>query len=1025
MFNRVLVKKLHMRKNYFLAIGLSVLSVAAFSQEKKEKSAKVQQRILNDAGQPSFISMKDQANLSVKQSQQVLQQFLNSPENEIFEKTKSERDELGFVHDVYQQYVDGVKVEFATYKVHSKNGQIQSLNGDYYSIGNISTSPTLSAEAGLQKAMAHIGAENYLWEYPEAAKEMDDYQRPTGELVILPAKMIDKAKDRLAYKYDVYATNPISRGYIYVDAQNGEVLFYDAIIKHADTFGHIGETHPLTMHEEVEAPAKVVRTMVASGTAETRYSGTKTITTGASGSSYILSDSGKKIYTRNANNQTTTGYPYVTNYTQFTDNNNNWTAAEFNNSAKDNAALDAHWGATKTYDYFLAKHNRNSYDNNGAQIRSYVHVGTNYDNAFWNGSVMSYGDGSSNGTEGNGYFDALTSLDVAAHEIAHAVCSNTANLAYQKESGAMNEGFSDIWAAVVENYAAPNDANKDKWLIGEEIDRRSGSIALRSMSNPNARSQPDTYGGTYWVNVNCSPSRTNDYCGVHTNSGVLNHWFYILTEGKSGSNDNGDSYSVTGIGIDKAAQIAYRLESYYLSASSTFSNARTYGIQAAQDLYGADSAEVIAVTNAWYAVGVGEAYSGGGGNPPAGDCYGEDVVLTITFDNYPQETSWTLKDANGTTVASQQYSTSNPDGSTVTQTFSGLDAGDYTFTISDSYGDGICCSYGNGSYSLKSGSTTFKTGGQFSSSESTSFCMEANGADTQAPSAPTNLSYSNVTTTTADLNWSASTDNVGVTGYQIFQGSSNIGTVTGTSANITGMTPDTAYTFYVKAVDEAGNVSAASNTVSVTTLPEAGNPDCYNDAVILTLLTDRYPRETSWTLKNSSGTTVASRSAGYYSSRSTTYTETFSGLAADEYTFTINDSYGDGICCAYGSGSYSLKSGTTTIASGGNFSSSESTTYCTNASNTIEYTIEAPMDAVDNMYSYLHISPNPAKSYVTFDLEDAKSGATYKVFDQTGNLVLSGDLDKQQISIQALKTGVYVVKIYHGNEVHTEKLIKK
>jgi Zn-dependent metalloprotease len=95
---------------------------------------------------------------------------------------------------------------------------------------------------------------------------------------------------------------------------------------------------------------------------------------------------------------------------------------------------------------------------------------------------------------------------------------------------------------------------------------------------------------------------------VHTNSGVLNHWFYILTIGKSGTNDIGNLYNVTGINIDKAAKIAYRLESVYLSANSTYANARTYGIQSATDLYGAGSPEVIATTNAFYAVGVGSAY---------------------------------------------------------------------------------------------------------------------------------------------------------------------------------------------------------------------------------------------------------------------------------------------------------------------------------------------------------------------------------------------------------------------------------
>ena len=763
---------------------------------------------------------------------------------------------------------------------------------------------------------------------------------------------------------------------------------------------------------------------MASGTAQTRYSGTQTITTSASGNNYILSDPAKKIYTRDANNLSQSGYPYISNYTQFTDNDNNWTTAE-HSSGKDNAALDAHWGATKTYDYFLSAHNRNSYDGNGAQIRSYVHVDNNLDNAFWNGSVMSYGDGSSNGNEGSGYFDALTSIDVAAHEIGHAVCEYTADLAYQRESGAMNEGFSDIWAAVVENYAAPNDPNKNTWLIGEEIDRRSGSTALRSMSNPKSLSQPDTYLGTYWKNVNCgTPVLANDYCGVHTNSGVLNYWFYVLAQGDAGTNDVGDVYDVAGIGINKAAQIAYRLESVYLSSNSNFANARTYGIQAAEDLYGADSPEVIAVTNAWYAVNVGDAYNGGG-NPPTGDCAENDVVLTITFDNYPEETSWVLRDADGTTVASKQYSSSNADGSTVTENLGTLDAGDYTFTISDTYGDGICCSYGNGSYTLSSGSLTIKSGGDFGNSEATNFCIEGNGGDTQAPTAPTNLTYSNVAITSASLSWTAAADNVGVTGYQVFQGGSIIGTVTGNSANITGLTADTNYTFSVRAIDEAGNQSNASNSVTFRTLQETSNPNCHNENVILTIVTDRYPRETSWTLKNASGTTVASRAAGTYTTRYATYNHTFSGLAAGDYTFTINDTYGDGMCCTYGNGSYTLKSGSTTVVSGGNYGSSQSTTYCINASSNVNYSAVQDFGEEVKEVQHFKISPNPANTFAELHLEDAKDGATYQVYDQAGKVVKSGDLKEKRINVQALQSGAYIIKVFHGNEIYTEKLIKK
>ena len=587
-----------MKQKYLKTMLLSSILLLSLTSLHSQEARKKKQ-----------LKFESSAKHKLTEAKELMRKNLQLASDDNLIKTKTENDKVGFTHEKYQQYFKNIKVEFGTYKVHAKNGFIKTMDGELYSPGKLKIKPTLSKSAAFQKAISHTGAKHYMWEYPEAAKEMDNYKKPEGELLILPGEVIGQKEARLAYKFDIFATKPLSRGYLYIDAQSGEVLFFNAIIKHAETFGHIGEPKNVDKVKKNES----LNNILATGSAQTRYSGTQSIETSVSGSNYILSDAGRKVYTRDALNQAPgSSYPYVSNYSQFTDNDNNWTTAE-HSANKDDAALDAHWGAMMTYDYWQQKHSRNSYDGNGAQIRSYVHVDSNYDNAFWNGSVMSYGDGTSNGNEGNGNFDALTSIDVAAHEIGHAVCTYTADLAYQRESGGLNEGFSDIWGAAVEHFAKGNgndlSPNSAVWLIGDEIDRRSGSPALRSMSDPKSLGQPDTYGGTYWQNPNCgTPTSSNDYCGVHTNSGVLNHWFYLLTKGGSGTNDVSDSYSVTGIGITKAANISYRLESFYLSANSTYANARTGAIQAAEDLYGTGSLEVIATTNAWYAVGVGAEY---------------------------------------------------------------------------------------------------------------------------------------------------------------------------------------------------------------------------------------------------------------------------------------------------------------------------------------------------------------------------------------------------------------------------------
>ena len=716
---------------------------------------------------PSYIKVTQSQPATVENAKNLMREQLQLVSVDEMRLIRTDIDRVGMTHQRFQQYYQGIKVEFGTYTAHAKNNRLQSFSGNFLAIKDLGVTPVLSNSQALQAAMDHVGAQGYMWE--EAGAKALDYSKPQGELVILGDFLSkDDQTPKLVYKFDIFAARPMSRADIYVDAVSGKVLLKNDKIHHAD----------------------------AVGTAATRYSASQSIHTDSYSGGFRLRDLSRGLGIETYNMNLGINYNAATD---FSDNDNNWTSGEWNNAAKDNAALDAHWGAEQTYDYFNQTFARNSFDNNGAKIKSYVHFDLvefgypNNDNAFWNGSVMTYGDGTS--------LDPLTTLDIAAHEIGHAVCTFTANLVYQNESGAMNEGFSDIWAACVENFAAPN---KSIWDLGEDL-----GIVIRSLSNPKSKGQPDTYRGTNWF------FGTADNGGVHTNSGVLNHWFYILSVGKSGSNDNGDSYSVNGLGIAKAAEIAYRLESVYLSANSNYGDARNFGIQAAEDIYGADSPEAIATQNAFYAVGVGAAYSG----PPT--CVSGQVTLTIVLDNYPEETSWSVTDSGGATVASGGTYGSQPDGSTVTETLN-LNAGDYNFIINDTYGDGICCSYGSGSYSLTdTGGGTIGSGGSFASSESVAFCIDGGGADTQAPSAPGNLSASNVTTSGASLSWNASSDNVGVTGYDVYVDGSLDGSTTGTSYSVTGLAASTAYELSVKAKDAAGNESASS-TLNITTISGGG-----------------------------------------------------------------------------------------------------------------------------------------------------------------------------------------------------------
>ncbi|GAB2962363.1 hypothetical protein GCM10027048_33580 [Hymenobacter coalescens] len=577
--------------NKYSALGLALLS--SFAAQAQNNTRPAGQRVDGADGQPEFVQFPAAARPA--NARAALVAALPLTQNDELRPARAEADELGVTHEKFQQFFKGVKVEHASYTAHSRNGAVESLSGDFEQLpADLSVRPALSADAALNAALSFVRARKYMWQTAGEAQFAQETEgkktfRPTGELVLVRNTMsMDAAKAgklTLAWKFDVYAAEPVSRAYIYVDAQSGEIVNQDAIIKHAATTASFA----------------------------TAYSGTRALanesyTTTAGTTAYRLREYTRGLGIETYNSRKGSSY---TNSVDFTDADNSWT--EYNNTNFDNVAGDAHFGAQATYDYFKAVFNRNSYDNGGAKIKSYVHFddtpgdGVGYENAFWNGSVMTYGDGAST-------FKPLTALDVCGHEIGHAVCERTANLTYQNESGAMNEGFSDIWGACVEARAVSQLSltGKSTWLIGEEIKKAGG--ALRSMSNPNAYGQPDTYQGTYWKPTTSSPTQANDYGGVHTNSGVLNFWFYLLTQGGSGTNDKGNAYSVAGIGIDAAARIAYRTETVYLTSSSNYAAARTGSINAATDLYGAGSAQVTAVTNAWYAVGVGAA--AGGTTPP-------------------------------------------------------------------------------------------------------------------------------------------------------------------------------------------------------------------------------------------------------------------------------------------------------------------------------------------------------------------------------------------------------------------------
>ncbi len=799
-----------MKTNYRSALLLAGLFscalMATAQQESIARKAQVSQEKI-----PSIINFSENSNARFAQASNNPESILGLPDGNKFVSVKQLTDNLGHTHNRYIQTFKGIEVAGGSASMnYSDSGQLLSLSNEAYIINDLNTTPTISAERAEQFAYNFFGADEYIQDKPLMAKAIG-FNKEAPKLMILPildginpGELVTEFE--LVYAIEIFATQPeIKHNIVYVNANLGTIAWNQELLFHTGKYAHSSKKEN-TKNANVSIFAKkAAEAAFAEGIGATRYSGNRNIETTSTSSGFVLRDAtrGGGINTFNSGN--TNRYPN----TDFRDNDNNWTAAEYDNQAKDNGALDAHWGAEITYDYWLETHNRNSYDGRGATINSWVHFNqssgssTGYDNAFWNGRNMTYGDGNN--------FDILTSIDVVAHEIGHAVCTNTANLAYRNESGALNEGFSDIWGAAVEFYglqAGSNSAPSDRiWDIGEDLGRN-----LRSMSDPKSRRDPDTYLGTNWKPATpaqgcASPGRTNDQCGVHSNSGVLNHWFYILVVGKSGTNDAGDTYNVSGIGMDKAAKIAYRMESVYLTVNSNFADAREAGIQSAKDLYGASGAEEIATTNAFYAVNVGGAYSGGGNPDPDPDPNPADTEAPSTPGNLtgtsPTNTTieleWEASTDNVGVVGYEVYLGADRLITTTTDTFAnltGATAGTtYSFKIRaiDAAGNG---SEFSNIVTITAGSTP--------------------DVDTQAPTAPSNLVASDIQDTSVQLTWDAATDNVGVTGYQVWSGNNNLGTVTTLTEPVTGLVKGNSYTFRIKAVDAAGNVSDFSNSVEVT-----------------------------------------------------------------------------------------------------------------------------------------------------------------------------------------------------------------
>lgn len=512
------------------------------------------------SGQLYFVRFNDAAQPEAKSllSHSALHDYLGGHP---LQATQSTQDALGMTHTRMQAYRDGHPIEGAIAVVHTRQGRVSAINADLPRKKGFSGQAALSASQAREIAAAHIGARQYVWQVPG----MDNLLRaqtgdpqatyaPAPTLVYAPVDGdFEAGRYRLAWKVDVYATVPLSHDDVYVDAEDGSILWQHSLLQHVD----------------------------AVGTAVTGFRGTRAITTDNTAPGvYRLSEAGRGggIHTLNLRKRYT-----LSTAVEFLDTDNHWDNV---NAERDEYATDVHIGMEDTYDHFLHTFQWNSVDNQAYRLVGYFHYGNSNPTAFWDGYAMGFGDG-------DAFFPyPFTTLHIIAHEFTHGVTQRSAGIYHYHEHGSVNESFSDILGKSVESAYHPGAWD---WRVGAELN---GGEGLRDMKTPNRLSHPDTYKGLYW----------HPFGGlVHINANVGDKWFQVLVDGETGVNDHGTPYSVTGIGMEKAAAIAFRTLTAYMTPAARYHDMCFFSIEAARDLFGDSTREVRQTINAWQAVGLGPA----------------------------------------------------------------------------------------------------------------------------------------------------------------------------------------------------------------------------------------------------------------------------------------------------------------------------------------------------------------------------------------------------------------------------------
>ena len=466
-----------------------------------------------------------------------------------FKQVSSRTTPNGLQHVRYQEYYKGLKVLGGVLIQHNKDNRLQSVNGYYWPNLEVNTSPALDVESAKELAQLYCFQQRMMKEEPLQKSPDFDIERPP--VLYIADNTFPQYSGRVALVWAVEVSYKVEqiphKERVLVNAHNGSIV----------------SSIPLIMYDNIEVEVR------------TKYAGNRTITIDS-----IYPD----LY-RLQDNSRGKGIETVDLFTDdlYTSKDKlNWNIHD----SESETATDVHFGMEAYYDLLKDSFGYNSIDNQGFKLVGNLHAfqGRAFVNAYWTGEAAFFGDGNCRG------YGPLTTLDVVGHEFTHGLTQKTSGLVYRDDPGGLNESMSDIFGKALEYIY---DRDNFTWEIGRAFITNDKLEPFRSMSDPNRYNNPKYYRGNHWFNE------------VHNTSGVMNYWFYLISDGAKGVNEVGDSFDIQGLGLPRAFRIAFAMNAHYLTPISTYPDAVNASIAAVKALYGSQGIELETVMAAWKAVGLG------------------------------------------------------------------------------------------------------------------------------------------------------------------------------------------------------------------------------------------------------------------------------------------------------------------------------------------------------------------------------------------------------------------------------------